>query len=325
MTRPTTTRPTASPTAPKHAEPACRADPAESAAHGEPGDRERPAQRHGTLATYRHDRCRCGACRAANRDAQRRRRRAIAYGRWQPFVDREAARAHVDQLVAAGLSLRRIAELSGLSRGCVEALVHGTRARGPSHQIRASTAAHILSVTPPFGSAADHPAHVDATDARRRLRELIALGWSMSRIAERLQCTHSHVSRLLNRRTISSATDLQIRDLHHHLSVRRPDDDTPPERASVDAARRYAARRGWLPPHSATTIRSPDEDALLDMVAVQRAVDGRAVALNPAERRAAAAQLTAQGTSARQIAEQLGTHPRTVQRYRRTSQPDPPR
>jgi DNA-binding NarL/FixJ family response regulator len=326
MTRPPATRPGAPTAAPRPEGPDGGNDTAGAAASHRDGS-ERPAHRHGTLETYRHDRCRCGPCRAANRAVQRRRRRAIAYGQWQPFVDADPIRAHVSQLAAAGFSLRRIAELSGLSRGCIEALMHGKPARGrsPSQQIRAATAGRLLRVSPPSGPGAGHAARTDAADARRRLQELIALGWSMSRIAEQLHRTHSHISRLLTRQTIAAATDRHIHDVYQRLSAGPPSPTSARERASVNAARRYAAARGWHPPLCPADISPLSEDTYVDVVAVQRAVDGHPVALNAAERLAATTQLTNQGTSAHQIAQRLGTHPRTVHRYRQITQQAPTR
>jgi AraC-like DNA-binding protein len=254
MNRPPATKIRNPTTAPQAEEPA-RADEAAAASYCRDGNHEPPAPHHGTLDAYRRERCRCGPCRDANRDAQRRRRRAIAYGQWQPFVDAEPIRAHVTQLAAAGLSLRRIAELSGVSRGCLEALMHGKPAcgRAPSHHIRAATAARLLLITPPTPRAAYRTARTNAAEARRRLQELIALGWSMSRIAEQLHCTHSHISRLLTRQAITGATDRQIRDLYERLSANPPYPTTAGEQASLHAARRYAAQRGWHPPTSPQT------------------------------------------------------------------------
>jgi transcriptional regulator with XRE-family HTH domain len=310
MNRPSATKLRKPTTAPQPEEPP-GAEEAAAARFRRDGNHEPPAHHHGTLGAYRRDRCRCGPCRAANRDAQRRRRRAIAYGQWQPFVDADPIRAHVTQLAAAGLSLRRIAELSGVSRGCIDALIRGKPARGraPSHRIRAATAARLLLLTPYSGQPADRTAHTNAAAARRRLQELIALGWSMSRIAQQLHCTHSHISRLLTREVITGATDRQIQDLHARLSSKPPYPTTAREQSSLDAARRYATQRGWHPPPTSLPDRShADEDALGNVVAVHRAVEGRPVVQNPAERQAAAAQLPAKPPPRGQIAHHPGTH-----------------
>ena len=84
---------------------------------------------HGTRAAYVLDRCRCTPCTAANTAQARRRSTAIAYGTWPGLVDAERARTHLRALRAAGLSLQRIAELSGIGQGTVNALVYGAPSR----------------------------------------------------------------------------------------------------------------------------------------------------------------------------------------------------
>jgi hypothetical protein len=301
MNRPSATKLRKPTTAPQPEEPP-GAEEAAAARFRRDGNHEPPAHDHGTLGAYRRDRCRCLPCRAANRDAQRRRRRAIAYGQWQPFVDAEPIRAHVTQLAAAGLSLRRIAELSGVSRGCIDALMRGKPARGraPSHRIRAATAARLLLVTPYSGQPADRTARTNAAAARRRLQELIALGWSMSRIAEQLHCTHSHISRLLTREVITGAPTARSRTFTHVYHPNRP---TRRRRESSPASTRRAA----TPPNEDGTRRQPPSQTAATPTRTPSATSSPCIARSkaapsyrtPAERQAAAAQLTSQATTAR--------------------------
>jgi DNA-binding CsgD family transcriptional regulator len=98
---------------------------------------------------------------------------------------------------------------------------------------------------------------------------------------------------------------------------------TPGERASVEAARRYADTHDWATPDRWADIdhdmrpRSPQADVDIDQVAISRVVDGQPTQLNHRERRRATQRLTAQGLSLRDIAARLAIHPRTVSRYRR--------
>lgn len=287
MNRPSATKLRKPTTAPQPEEPP-GAEEAAAARFRRDGNHEPPAHDHGTLGAYRRDRCRCGPCRAANRDAQRRRRRAIAYGQWQPFVDAEPIRAHVTQLAAAGLSLRRIAELSGVSRGCIDALMRGKPARGraPSHRIRAATAARLLLVTPYSGQPRrPHRTHECSCGAptpsgthRPRLVDVA------NRRAASLH-PQPHLTPP-DPRGHHRGTDRQIQDLHARLSSKPPYPTTAREQSSLDAARRYATQRGWHPPPTSLPDRShADEDALGNVVAVHRAVEGRPVVQDP--RRAA--------------------------------------
>src|SRR5262249_25798184 len=117
---------------------------------------------HGTRARYvlgpgpgTGPGCRCDACTAANRDAERHPERQILYGRWQPYVDAPPPREHVRALAAGGVGWKRAAELAGVSTGSVSKLLHGGPGdRPPSRRIRPETAAAILAVRPSAQAAA---------------------------------------------------------------------------------------------------------------------------------------------------------------------------
>jgi hypothetical protein len=103
---------------------------------------------HGTLAAWTLDRCRCWPCTYACRDYNQARRRQIAAGTWAPFVDAEPTRAHLRALMAAGVTLRGLTELDGITRSAVERILYGgTPNWTPPKLIRAETAAKILAVT----------------------------------------------------------------------------------------------------------------------------------------------------------------------------------
>ena len=106
----------------------------------------RRVHQHGTLQRYRQDRCRCLACRKANADYHRHRRREIGYGRWSAFVDAEPARAHVLDLMVAGTGWRSIAELAGLSETTVQRLLYGIPGQPPAVRILRRTADALLDL-----------------------------------------------------------------------------------------------------------------------------------------------------------------------------------
>ena len=145
---------------------------------------------HGTRAAYVLDRCRCAQCTAANTAQARRRSTAIAYGTWPGLVDADPARAHLRELRADGLSLQRIAELSGVGQGTLSALVYPAPAGQPTPpaRVRADTQRRLLAVRfDPASVAAGR--RIDATGARRRLQALTALGGSAACLASRTDRT----------------------------------------------------------------------------------------------------------------------------------------
>lgn len=69
---------------------------------------------HGTPAGYSHDRCRCDACRDAHTAEAQRRRRGLAYGTWQPYIDSIGTVRRVRALVCAGYTCADIAAARGV-------------------------------------------------------------------------------------------------------------------------------------------------------------------------------------------------------------------
>jgi len=111
----------------------------------------RARHQHGTRTAYVADRCRCPDCREANRLAGRARSRAIAYGRWTPYVDTTPIRQHVQRLRAAGIGIDRIIELSGVGSGTLRQVLYGQpRTKTPLRRIRQITAHRLLTVTIPI-------------------------------------------------------------------------------------------------------------------------------------------------------------------------------
>src|SRR5258708_22627051 len=107
-----------------------------------------------------------------------RRRRMIAYGRWQPFVDATPAREHLELLSRHRIGWARAAELAGLSRGTVSQILFGPRR---VERIRSETEAAILAV-PPVGEGAAPGAVAPAFGIQRRAQALHAIGRAPSDI-----------------------------------------------------------------------------------------------------------------------------------------------
>lgn len=109
----------------------------------------RARHEHGTVDAYSADKCRCAPCTAANTAYTSNRRRQIAYGRWQAYVDAVPVRAHLERLLQQGIGWRAIAERAHVSNDTVRRILYGYPRRNipPSNRVTARTAAALLAVT----------------------------------------------------------------------------------------------------------------------------------------------------------------------------------
>lgn len=120
--------------------------------------------------------------------------------------------------------------------------------RGDLTRIHRATSDRILAVE--LASVADQRAGlVDSTGTRRRLRGLVAIGWSQARLARLLRTTAGQVHRLLEDDVLCTAeTRRRVARLYDQLSGHEPTQATARDRQSVARARRYAAKRRWSLP-----------------------------------------------------------------------------
>jgi hypothetical protein len=314
----------------------------------------RAAHVHGTRAAYVADRCRCCACREANREAARRRRRAIAYGRWQPYVDASPVRAHVKRLRDAGLGVERIIEVSKVGSGTVRQLIYGDRRTGAVvRRVRPTTAARLLAIDPDRATPAGGCV-TDSTGARRRLQALLAAGWSLPRLAQQVDQQVHSLRKILRRESIRTATFRRIADVYAELEMVIPPQSTVGQQREVVEARTAGTKFGWPPPLAWDDIDADPGPALLpalspdpgnvrrsplspgaepgkipsqvpssmfdptdvDEVVVERVLRGQPSRLNRSELITAIDLLTQQGRSLREISQLLRVGQRTVSRRR---------
>lgn len=205
---------------------------------------------HGTYPAFVLDRCRCRPCRNANRDYKAKRTRDQAYGRPARLVDATPAREHLQSLMAAGMGLKRVCEVAGLPHGSVSAIVYGKlsrtpgEARGPRRRISRTLSDALLTVRLDLAAGAK----VDGTGTTRRIQALVAVGWSLSKIAAELGVLPSNFTKVAHgRRDVTAGTRKAVAALYDRWNL------TPPLATKYDliAYRRslaYAKARGWLPP-----------------------------------------------------------------------------
>lgn len=142
---------------------------------------------HGQAVTYRFgieggsdstNGCRCDECREAVREYERQRRQ-----RTEPaYVTAATARRHVTELSEAGVGLKQIVKVSGISQGAIWKLMYGKNGK-PSKRIRRETQDKILAVTP--ADAADG-ARVAAERTLDNIETLLERGWTKTAIAREL-------------------------------------------------------------------------------------------------------------------------------------------
>jgi hypothetical protein len=207
---------------------------------------------HGSYACYVLDRCRCRPCIDAHVVYTRNREKEKAYGRWRPYVDAGPARQHCFELMAAGVGLKRIVKVSGVPQGVLWKLVYGKRradgVQVQSRRVRAQTSANILAV-PVDPSSLAGGARVPSLGSRLRCQELVALGWSQSKLAARLGMNGGNFGVMFHHRgTITRRTEAAVAALYDELVRQSPPEATHRDRIAASRARNYAVQRGWAPP-----------------------------------------------------------------------------
>ena len=161
-----------------------------------------------------------------------------------PLVDAEPARRHVRHLMAAGVSIARIADAAGISTATVSGMLY-TRGpdRGRCEQLRADNARRILGVR-----AEDIvTGSVDATGTRRRLQALMAIGWPQLRLAPHFGLHPHYVTELLRQPRVYGTTAVAVAAAYDRLWNQDPRQhgvDVGPYKKTVNQARANA----WPPP-----------------------------------------------------------------------------
>jgi hypothetical protein len=288
-------------------------------------------RKHGTNAGYRDGGKDCPGCCNAARIYNNRRRRARAYGQWDPWVDAEPIRAHVNNLRASGMGVKRIVEQSGVAYTVVQRLVWPIQGAELTQKMRPRNAAALLAVTVNLAPSQ----RVDSTGTRRRIEALMAIGWSQAAIArEAGLCATNRTGELCQQAVVEYATAQKLRATYDRLSMTPPPERTTGEKGSATRARRYAQRHGYAPPLAWDDDDIDDPTAApytpgrrratdVDPVAVREAAAGRPMKLNAAEKRAVIAVLAGRGFTPSQIAERLGiarsTADQALQRHRRAA------
>lgn len=258
--------------------------------------------------------CRCLGCSAAHRAYNQQRRRRIAYGTWKHRTDADTVRSHLKTLSAAGIGLRRVADLSGVPLNTLYAVRY-------REQVWHDTATAVLAVTVENATLADG-ALVDATGTVRRIQALTAIGWSITAQAQRMRRGARAHAHLLYATQVTAGIARLVARQYEQLSGTA----APVGQYSL-RTRRWAMGQGWPPPLAWEDVDIDDPDAVpnlgadtddfVDEVLVERVAAGLAPfkALNDAER-AVLFQGPASGWTDSQAARLLRMSVVTVDRWR---------
>lgn len=176
---------------------------------------------HGTNACYSLNFCRCDDCTTAHRQYQQARK--LYQGEFPrvppPLVDRGPARRHVKELMARGMSHKRIAHMAGVPASVVGTLVYGRFDRA-AKKIRRQTAEKLLAVQ----YTASGIMKVPAAEAVAIIDELLARGWWKAQIAQRITGPQAKALQAAKTGTVEASTILKLRVLL--------DEDVPKRRHS---------------------------------------------------------------------------------------------
>uniref|UniRef100_UPI00356213F3 hypothetical protein n=1 Tax=Actinotalea sp. TaxID=1872145 RepID=UPI00356213F3 len=217
-----------------------------------PCQHKRANHQHGTHACYVLDRCRCLPCATANSAYESTRVRNIAYGR-TTTTDAGPVRAHLHALMTAGMGLKQITAVHGISAGSLTKILYGiTRADGtrrpPTTKVLRRTADRVLAISMPTIEQLGASTNVDSTGARRRIQALIALGWSVQRIADDHGISRQAIDAAMRHQPIYARNALAIREAFDTIGDRRPPERTAGEKGAAARSRKRAEVNDWAVP-----------------------------------------------------------------------------
>ncbi|MEU0831250.1 hypothetical protein [Streptomyces sp. NPDC005969] len=205
----------------------------------------REAPHHNKLTCYVDYHCRRPECVDRYTQQNRARRLAHANGTWNKFIDAEPVRQHLLTLHAAGITIYRVAALTGMEYANVRIYTqHGYKNSEPRRRrITPEVAARILALN----INEITPAKIDATGLRRRIQALAAIGWPTEHVASRAGLSPRHISTLIQQPMVLASTAQAITAAYddlRHRSARR----NGVSKNVANRTRNRAAAKRWPPP-----------------------------------------------------------------------------
>ncbi|NED75318.1 hypothetical protein G3I51_23945 [Streptomyces sp. SID9944] len=222
---------------------------------------------HNTLTCYTDYGCRLPECRERYNAWNRDRERAIAAGTWQPLLDADPIRQHLLQLHAAGITIHRVATLTGLTYKSVRSFTQHDYGNASPRRRRCTqdVADKILSVT-----LADHtPGHVNPIGSQRRFQALVAIGWPTIHTARRAGLHPSNRTTIFQAPTMRAATAQRIADVYDEMRHEKPARHGVSP-TSIKRAKKQAADRHWPPPKYWDEVGAIDDEFFEPMYGITR-------------------------------------------------------
>lgn len=198
---------------------------------------------HGTRDMYGYHRCRCVPCTEANREYSRR---SSALKPKREMADANLARARIEALRNAGMTMAEIAALCGVNAKVIQFALYGHKGRKPE-RITASTLRALEAISYRDAAALEKPSgrKVDGDIPRRQIQSLQSLGWSGKAIADRAGTAETNLSWLLSGHGTSEDVRAAIANVYQELRGTPAPENTPSERSQASRARNRAAAKGW--------------------------------------------------------------------------------
>jgi hypothetical protein len=251
---------------------------------------------HGDRATYVLDKCRCLPCAAANSVYESQRSRLRAYGRGVPsgLVDAAPVRAHVEQLQAAGMGWKTVAQAAGVAESTLCHVLYGRRRNGrnepPARRMNPEAARKLLAVPLPTVEQLPGGVVVPAVGTQRRLQALACLGWSIGRLAAEGSLDRQRLDRAMRGQDVVVSTVRAVAVVYDRLWDQRPTAEDRFEQGGITRTINAAKRAGWVPPAAwdddtiddPTAVPFQDDvvEDLVDELAVDAVLDGHRMRLD---------------------------------------------
>ncbi|MFE4867659.1 hypothetical protein [Streptomyces sp. NPDC056682] len=203
------------------------------------------APHHNTLTCYTDYRCRRPDCVARYNVWHSGREQAIAAGTWEPLLDAEPIRQHLLALHAAGITIFRVAHLTGLQYRSVRSFTqHDYNNAAPRrHRATREVAAKILAI-----NIDEHtPGVVNPIGSQRRFRALVAIGWPTLHTAIRAGIHPSNRNSMFRYPTMQARVAQRIANAYDEMRHQSPAKHGI-SATSIKRAKIQAERENWAPP-----------------------------------------------------------------------------
>lgn len=196
---------------------------------------------HGTRNMYSYHRCPCAPCKAASRA-----HRAKARGAGIDWVDAAPARARLELLIDAGLTIAAVADLCATDLSQMYALRNGRRGK-PVAKVRAITLNSLLAIKTRDVVSYELPAgaKISGDSARKHLQALHCLGWSVDALHEESGLANSALRGLLSGDGTTEEFRLKVEALHGRLCQQAAPRTTAAQILRSNNALARAAAHGW--------------------------------------------------------------------------------